>query len=361
MKKVLFYSMGPGETAHAYFLFKYFKEKGHRIIFTLRQKINLKFFYGLELKKNIEVLPELSDLIQFVNKVKPSYIFLFNSKVFSKHKKFVEESPWPNIPTFSVDSNWLFSEKLKTYRAIRWINKYYICFPKKVFDEGLKENGGIFEITKFFRERIEIVGYLPTINPLSPKEKQMVRKILGIRPEEKFIFCYFSGFGAKEKRWVLEKLIRIVERLKKYRIKVGVVGRKLDIIKGRENFIDLTKRGVNIESYHNYLASSDLVFQHQGLGTLAQAITSRTPVIANVMYRPEAEIPTVYLGEVNPFAKLGLCKVFLKEDAVSKVTNGVYELLYNEEEIRKMKEAQKKSLVKGEQNLYRKFVSEYKL
>ena len=116
----------------------------------------------------------------------------------------------------------------------------------------------------------------------------------------------------------------------------------------------LLRKRTSAEHFSKVLASSDLVFQHQGLSTLEQAIGSQIPVIANVKDKKDEKNPSLHrhAWEVGPFAKYGACAMFFFRDSVDKVMNMADNLLFNDGRIKKMTSRQRMLYSEGEIGVY---------
>ncbi len=352
--KFLIFTKGPGETSQGYALTKYFLSRKHQIFIGLQQKVNISFFSTLKQSLKISFTPDPLSLTKLVKKIKPDGVILCNSKTFNK-TNFIEKSPWPDIPTFSLDSNWLFNLDSPIFKFVKWAEKYFINFHPQIFNLGLKKNNGYFNISPQILDKIEIIGLIPSYNKPTKQQIRKTRKKLGVSDSEKLIFCYFSGYGAGAKPWVLDNLIPVVKQLNKEKkqIKVVCIGNpnSLKQLPNEEWFSMIEKKRVNIESFFQTLASSDLVFQHQGLGTLEQAISAQIPTIANVNKQNNPYYPRLHEEEIKPFAKLNLCRLLFKSTDTEIIKKNIQDLLNNQTEIKKMKDAQKKYYSKGEENL----------
>jgi len=351
--KFLVFAMGPGESSHGYALIKYLTEKNHQAIFALRQHVNLPF-YTSDPFFDLVVTPTPSDLQKLVYTARPDAIILCNSKAFND-TSFVETCPWEGIPTFSIDSNWLFEPK-GTYRCIQWLDKYFVAFPPSIFERGLKENGGHFPIPSSMRERIEPIGFVPSYQKPDESVKRRIRQSLSIQQHEKLIFCYVSGYGAGTRNFVLDMLVPVVHRLRRKgrAIKVFVTG-NLSLIKKRSAYqIDwlLLPRQTIIEDFYAHVASVDLVFMHHGLATIAQAISAQVPVVANIALRPVDLSLQSEVGEIMPLHQAGLCELLYSHFDLSKIQDTVEALLYDDQKTRKMQQMHRKYYASGEQRLY---------
>src|SRR5581483_5220658 len=113
------------------------------------------------------------------------------------------------------------------YRCIQWLDRYFVVYPEPLFKLGLRENGGAYTILPSILSRIKAIGFLPSYQKPDEQTRTAIRDGLGIQPHEKFIFCYISGYGAPERDFVLDNLIRVVHALhrKRQAIKVVVCGK----------------------------------------------------------------------------------------------------------------------------------------
>ena len=354
--KFLFVARGPGETGQARGLAKYIFNHGGRIFFALHQKINYSFLkkdvgFSVSLTKNPEALRRM------VRKVNPDVILLFNSKMWGSYKEeFFVIPPSARAINVCVDSNWLFNiKKYPFYHFIPWADKYFINIHCEIFRLGLKAHGGNFVIQQSMRDKIEPVGFIPTLKAPKIKERLAIRRKYRVKTNEKLIFSYFSGFGAGHRAWAFSNLISAIDSLTKkgYRIKVLYVGQTKDVdqekIKRDWLFIEKELDGDN---YYTTLSSSDLVFQHQGLVTLTQAISARVPVICNVSRLSNERLSKIHFWEVAPFARSGVCKMLRKSDTVGEVARTIEKLLYDSKEIARMKKTQRKYYTPGEPLVY---------
>jgi len=352
--KFLFVVMGSGEASHASALASYFKKRGAKnLLIALLSKEMLHFLKDNE--KNIFVVNNPLELKNLVEKEKISVIIFFNSKTWAKeYPDFREKANFSHsILSFSVDSNWLFNNK-RYYNLpfIEWLDYYFVVFPQKIFELGLKNQGGDFVIPQKNLKKIIPTGFVPFY---SKPQKSLIKKIrrkIDVFPQEKLIFAYFSGHGALHRIWAFYNLIKAMDIITKKRkeIKVLYVGPTTNIdpkILKRKWLI--LKEKLSSKDFFLHLASSDLVFQHQGMATLAQAISSQKPVIANVSKKSNKK-PTLLLHfwELNPFKKAGVCEVFSKTTPIKKISSKIEALLYNEKKIKAMQEKQKQIAKGGE-------------
>lgn len=356
--KYLIVGMGPGETSQARAMAKYIAQKGEQVLFAIRKKSNLHF---VENDKEFKVFfidcPE--KLKSLVEEEKPDVFLLFNSKMWAS-KGFTENPPFkkPKI-CISVDSNWLFNNKKYSpyFQSNIWMDKYFINIPKNIFELGLKQKGGDFIIPKKILKNIIPVGFIPSYSKPDDKILKKIRKKYNIKREEKFIFSYFSGFEAGHRVFAFNNLIKSIDNLikKGKNIKVLYVGPTSDIDPKKLNRKWLIKKEkMPTSEFYKTLSASDLVFQHQGMVTLAQAISANIPIICNVhilkMY--SHNVPRLHFWEVGPFDKIGVCKMFSKSSPIKKISKEIENLLYNKKSIQKMKKIQRLMLEKGEPIVY---------
>ena len=341
--KFCFVSRGPGETGQARALAKFLSKRGGKILFCLHQERNL-FFLKDDKEFKTFLTPGPGDLKKIVETENPDFLFLFNSKMWDD--EFKKKCPFKKPKfVFCFDSNWLFNEeKYPQYKFVKWADKYFILFPKKIFELGLKEFGGNFEIEEKIKKRLIPIGFIPSYPPLPEEKKKKIKKELGVK--EKLIFSYFSGFGAGYRSFALENFVKTLERLieRKINVKAIYIGPRCGI---QKNWL-IEKEGVSAKKYFEILASSDLVFMHQGMVTLAQAISCQIPVICNVSILKN-ELPRLHFWEVLPFKRAGVCEMFSKTTKIEKIAEKIEEFLFNKREIEKMKRRQKEIFERGEE------------
>jgi hypothetical protein len=344
--KFCFVSRGPGETGQARALAKFLSKKGGRILFCLHQERNL-FFLKDDKEFKVFLTPEPKDLNKILENEKPDFLFLFNSKMWGDD--FKEECPFKKPKfVFCFDSNWLFNnQKYPQYKFVKWADKYFILFPEKIFKLGLREFGGNFEIEKEMKEKLIPIGFIPSYLPF---KREGIKNELGIQKGEKLIFSYFSGFGAGYRSWALENFVDALDLLikKGMKIKAIYIGPRLRV--QRKWLIE--REGVSARKYFEILASSDLVFMHQGMVTLAQSISCQIPVICNVSIL-KTELPRLHFWEVLPFKKAGVCEMFSKTTKIEKIKKRIEELLYEKKEIQKMRKKQREIFERGEERFFK--------
>jgi UDP-N-acetylglucosamine:LPS N-acetylglucosamine transferase len=355
--KYLFVGMGPGETGQARALAKYISKQGEKILFTLHQEKNLHFL-SEDKEFQIFLTKTPGGLKKIVEKEKPQVLLLFNSKMWGNYPEFYENPPFPKtILTLGVDSNWLFDNKKYTkYKFIEWLDKYLVLFPEKILNLGLKKNGGDFFVPKRILKKIIPVGFIPSYQKPSRKITQKIREKYKIKKDEKFIFSYFSGFGAGHRVFAFNNLISAVDKLVKKgrKIKVLYIGpiHDLDHKKLKKNWL-LREDALSADQYFLTLSQSDLVFQHQGMVTLSQAIASKIPVICNVHILKDESLPKLHFWEVSPFKRAGVCEMFSQSTSIAKIAKRIDELLFNYKERGEMQKKQRLIWENGEEKAFK--------
>ena len=354
--KFLFVARGPGETSQARALAKYIAKKGEKVLFCLLQKKNFHFLSeDKEIKTFLTKNPK--ELKKIIEKENPDALLIFNSKTWGGINGFLEKPPFKKPPLIiSFDSNWLFNnKKYPAYQFIKWCDKYLVLFPKKIFEMGLKEKKGNFIISKKILKKIIPVGFIPSYKKLSQNRIAKIRKEYGVQKNEKLIFSYFSGFGAGHRVFAFNNLIDAVERLikKGEKIKVLYVGAtdNLDQDKVKKEWLILKKK-LSSNEYFFALSASDLVFQHQGMVTLCQAISVQVPVFCNVHLLKGCPILKLHFWEVDPFKRIKVCEMFSKTTSIKKISKKIEEFLYNSTFRGKMQKKQKLIFEDGEKKSY---------
>ncbi len=361
-QRYLLFAMASGETSQAYALATHLHAQGKTVTLILKKDVNRGFFGDSAPPFPVRMGGTVALLMQYVEEYKPDVVVLCNSKSFRDDPSFwnAPSSLFPDKLVVSVDSNWLFLPSSTVYPYNRWVDKYYINLPASVFQSGLLEHGGTFDIPQSILKRLEPVGCIPAYQPISQEEKQKVRESFGLYDDEKLIFCYVSGFGAGSRSWVFDNLIHAVDELQESHIRMLVFGdvTKIDIDRLKRSDVLMPPK-TDMEAFYAALAASDLVFQHQGLATLEQAISARVPVIANVTTYPEDEYPDLHIWEVQPFATLGTCVLHKKTTPISKIAQSMNALLFDTNAIHAMKQQQEQVWSDGESEITKRIDEAY--
>lgn len=295
---------------------------------------------------------------KIMKRLRPDVLFLCNSKtVFMYKDSILRTKISPGVYTCSLDSNWLFlKDKRNPYKVPEWIDRMYVAMPSEIYKLGLIENGGHYKISKEYKKKILPVGFIPSGNKLNPVKKQQIKRELHIKRNEKLIFFSLGSVEEYGFPKFFPKLKKVVEELQQEGKKVKVLfktrNRKKQDLK--EKWL-IQKVWVTTEEYDNYLVSSDLTILHHALGTLPKVIHNQVPAICLAL-KIKKDLPYYkHSGfyEIEPFRKLDLCYNLSYTISYQELKNSIENLLYNKEEIVKMKKAQEKYFEKGEENVYK--------
>jgi len=297
---------------------------------------------------------------RIIKKIRPDVLFLCNSKtVFEYGMGPILDIEKPLGPyTASLDSNWLFLKeylrnKKSHHRVPGWIDRIYVVIPEEIYRLGLVENGGHYKISEIYKKRIFCPGFIPSGGKISRVRKKQIRKELDIKNNEKLIFFYL---GCREPLFpkIFLKLKSTIREFEKKGKKIKVLFKVRKKREVKEKWL-IQKARVTTEEYDSYLASSDLIIQHHGLGTLPKVIHNQVPAICLV---PEVKKDLPYYKhsefyEIEPFRKSGLCYSLSYTVSSQKLKEKMENLLYNGKEMRKMKNAQRKYFKAGEESAFK--------
>ena len=344
--RVLIIAMGPGETSQGVAIARYFLDQGESVHFVVLKESLLEFLKGLNCTS--EYLSEPEIVKRQIDRARFDLTIFCNSKIFANSPQFQYEAPENKPLCVSLDSNWLFDHP-ERFPFIRWLDQVYVNLPKEIFEKGLIENGGNYSIPAKIREMMEPIGLVPSYNPLLVTLRSKIRRTLGLADDEKLIFAY-GGSNSTFRPELRELFCQVMEKLNQ-----EGVGKVRGIFFGGEIeskswLLPVSDGAVSSSQFYEYLACSDLVFQHQGLGTLEQAISANVPVIANV--RTSDNQDHQQLWEVESFAKVGVCSMFVFGDKIDQVVSRTFDLLFDEQAIVKMILAQRDIYEAGESVLY---------
>ena len=349
----------PGEFAQAESVASYTKSKGDQNIFIMK---NRRLIWMAKEKFEVIYTKNTDTTRKIIKQLKPDVLFLCNSKTtFMRKNSILKKRPFSPRPFIcSLDSNWLFLEEMEFFKAPSWIDRIYAVIPQDIYKWGFIEYGGHYKISDTYKNKIFCPGFIPSTNKIDIAERKQTRKELNIGKDENLIFVYF---GAKENRIVpdffpkIEKIInqfirngkRMKVLFKEMREKRAARGK----IYLREKWF-IRKTRVTTKEFDAYFASSDLVIQHHGLGTLPKVILNQIPVICLVpdikKDLPHYKHSSFY--EVQPFRRLNLCYTLPYTVSYQELRKSMESLLYNKGEIKRMRRAQKKYFESGEENLY---------
>lgn len=348
--RFLIITMGPGETSHGVAFAHFLAEKKHVVTLGVLHEENLGFLEDVKYEKRI--FSKSQEIENEISSGSYDVVVLCNSKMF-KDQTFQKSAPKPRPFCCSIDSNWLFKQN-KHYPFVEWLDKYYINLPSNVYELGLKKNGGNFSISESIMRKIEVVGTIPSYKPLSNDAIQKIRIKFGLKPSQKLLFSYF-GSGITYRFQFCDQYAKVTNVInQKYgdRVKILNIGNEYN----KPWFIP-TDHNISSKIFYQFLASSDLVFQHQGLGTLEQAISSHIPVIANVARPEKGEMVNAHAWEVGPFKKSGLCKMHYYDDSVQDVVKSIEILLFDQNARSKMINAQIKHHSMGEKKMFEDIIA----
>ncbi|MFA7254084.1 MAG: hypothetical protein WC107_06055 [Patescibacteria group bacterium] len=343
---LLIITMSPGETSQFIALAKELIDKKHKIFFGYLKNVNPIILNALECEKQLINSPEQArDLI---NSGIYQAVMLGNSKIFRNSQQFQNKKPDSAPFCVSLDSNWLFNQP-ESFPFIKWLDIIYLNFPEDVYKNGLVEYGGSYHIPDEIKKKIKTVGLIPSYKPISDSAKKETREKLGIKEDEKLIFCYIgSGNGYTLRHEFRPILIEIFNQYWQNNRKFKIIYMSGEEPVGAPWLVP-TGGQADSKIFFEYLSASDLVFQHQGMGTLQQSISACVPAIANVPpVDPNKDHNTAW--EIGPFEKAGLCKMHFYDDKIDKIISSVNDLLYTDSG-NLMRRIQKDHYSYGEENL----------
>jgi len=345
--KFLIITMGPGETSQGAAIGKHLLEQKEDVSFILLLEENRHFIANL--KCSLWVTNDGEEVKSIISSGNFDVVILCNSKAMHKDEKFRNEAPENKPYTVSLDSNWLFDQPGK-FPYIQWIDKIYLNFPVDVYENGLAKNGGNYTIPSEVAKKIMPIGLVPSYK--KPEESALLnlRKDIGLREDQKLIFSYI-GSGVTLRKDFRDQYIAVMDEVyKNHGDKVKVL-----FLSGEEPdkpWVLPLKIETNSEVFYQLLAASDMVFQHQGLGTLEQCISAAIPVIANVATPDPEEKIHAHSWEVLPFVDAGLCKMHFYEDDAATVARTIESLLYDDAKRAEMIKSQKAHYTCGEEAIY---------
>jgi len=348
-------AMGPGEIGQGMAFARYALSRGNFVALSVPQAEYLPLIYLRHSRFSSLIIKDSIALKKTLNSKKIDILVLCNSKIFTRNDNFPKYPPEPKLPSLSIDSNWLFGPS-SLYPSNPWVDRYCLNLPEPIFQLGLKKNGGHYGIPKKILKKISVVGLIPSYRPLSSQEKNKIRTHYKVHKNEKLIFLYTS----------IGYLIKPVVFLKAYAVakKLRAKGKKVKVIyfgeppsaslKTKDRRWFLVRPRTDTEHFSKVLASSDLVFQHQGLATLEQAIGAQVPVIANVKDPKYEKHPKrhMHAWEVGPFAKYGACAMFFFDDSSDTIVNCAEDILFNKKRREAMRRKQRALYEKGEEKVY---------
>jgi hypothetical protein len=344
--------MGPGETSQGAALGKHLLSKGEDVSFVLLLEENRHFIANL--KCPLWVTSDGEEVKSIISSGKFDAVILCNSKAMHKDEKFRTEAPLNKPFVVSLDSNWLFDQPDK-FPYVQWIDKIYLNFPVDVYENGLAKSGGNYTIPSEVAKKIMPIGLVPSYEKPEESVLLKLRKDIGLLDGQKLIFSYI-GSGVTLRKDFHDQYIAVMDEVyKNHGDKVKVL-----FLSGEEPdkpWILPLKIRTNSDVFYQLLAISDMVFQHQGLGTLEQCISATIPVIANVATPAPEEKIHAHSWEILPFVKAGLCKMHFYEDDVVAVSETIESLLYDDVKRGEMIQSQKEHYSCGEEEIHQDLIN----
>ena len=357
--KFVYVVQGIGEFAQAESFALYAARKNHENIFITDDGRIKKASGELNFTAYIAKTPEEAQ--NLIHQLHPDVLFHCSSKTTYMYEFSLMKLPPLTPKPFSAcfDANWLWLEDERSpFRLPDWLDLIFVVMPEPIFHQGLYENGGHYKISKIFRDRMYNPGFVPSGNLVSSSRKQKVREQLGIG-DGKLIFSYF---GTRE-QFILDTYVKYLEKVAPaLNLKVFVKLAQRRQLPQYDWLI--TQEWLSREDMAEYIASSDLVIQHHGLGTLPKVIRNQIPVLC-ITEEANGDYPyyrhSTYF-EIEAFRKLHLCHAIHSYDFSSKLLQEHIEaLLFDEEKIRKMKDNQRQYFEAGEEKAYRTLIHELSL
>ncbi|PJE62873.1 hypothetical protein COU88_02610 [Candidatus Roizmanbacteria bacterium CG10_big_fil_rev_8_21_14_0_10_39_6] len=353
--KIIFVVHGLGEYAQAQAVADLLQKKRENIFFLSKDKL----IKDIAFNDNFSVLDEKNNINNILDKTEADALFLCNS-----HTNIPYDLTRPNKikKIFSLDSNWLFnnkkydSENFHKFYTYPWIDTIYTLFPKPIFEANLKENGGYYEIEKYFKNRIYCPGFVPSGTSLNSSEKLILRKKYRINNEKKIISLYFGDrtFHSRNYNKMVAETMRticlILNDLKNIN-KIDFEIRKLDE--------DVPKKQKSSINFDEELSVTDLMIMHYGYGTLARIFHKKIPVICFIP-PVENEIHSNYF-ELSPLIKKDAIKhFFFDKYEKTGLKDTIVNLLLNESAIADTRRHQQDIFISGENNLVKHFYQQFK-
>jgi len=347
--KVIFVVMGMGEYAQAQsFARTVLLNKGRVFFFTPFDN----FYKVIKLDFPAKKIANPKLLKESIEKEGGDLLVLCNSKTTLPYLK---QRPKNIKYIISLDSNWLFGQ-INKYKVRKWIDKYIVVMPHKIFKYGLKNHGGHYQIDDYYLKKIYTPGFIPAGFSIFKRDKEEFLKENRIEARYK-IFAYF-GKGLTYKKYgqhYFKKILPVLNSLNK-ELNFNLIIFGPTFLKRYKypwmKYVDW--RG---ERYYEVAISiSDLVIQHHGLGTLPKVIRQNKPVICFTPNKPLRKITHSPYYEINTFARLNLCEQLTLSCTEDEIKELIKEFLTGKDnglkKILKMKKAQRLIYQSGVNNLY---------
>ncbi|MFQ5568607.1 MAG: hypothetical protein ACE5G0_02965 [Rhodothermales bacterium] len=343
--RFLIISMGPGETAQGAAFARYALAAGHDVSMGVLVPETLRFIDDLDAPKS--VIRTGTEARNEIERGGFDVVVFISSKAFKSDPDFQNTPPKNRPLACSLDSNWLFDHP-RWFPCIQWLDTIFLNFPPRIYRYGLKEHGGFYQIPAHLKPRLMPVGLVPSYPPLEARTRAEIRHRLGVQDHHALIFSYF-GFSMTYHADFYGRYLRVMEALD------AESGGRLRVIHfGHERpqapWLVPVERTVGSRRYFDLLASSDLVFQHQGLGTLQQAMSAHVPAVVNVP-PPRRGVRHTLAAEVEPFARAGVCTRHFFDDPLDQVLDSMRTLLFSPESRAAMVREQKNHYSVGEKTM----------
>ncbi len=354
-KKILVAGMGPGEISQAMAFVRHAVSVGSNVSLVIFNPAYASIANFTDDNFSLLISDRKVDAFdQVVKSERPDVLVLCNSKMDfpDSDESYFKESPWPWLATISIDSNWLFIRN-NPAKTLQWPSAYCINIPEPVFQLGLTKNGGHYDIPKETLGKIKLVGLIPSYERVDDSLIKSTREKLNIQSDEKLVFVYSTSTTmlSENRSTLTRKGIDAVGILRDqgHKIKIVNVGPMPDDVLCANNDWHTNVGEVSTEEFHTLLSSADLVFQHQGLGTLEQAIASNVPVLSNVRDMKDEESPYhAHAWEVLPFVSCGAASMLYFSDSLEKTAAEIASLLYDADKSDFMRRSQSALYVRGE-------------
>jgi UDP-N-acetylglucosamine:LPS N-acetylglucosamine transferase len=352
--KILFLVNGLGEYTQAYAVAQRLKEKGEKIFFISSNNFLSKIITDDGFKNYQLYQPK--QIINYLNSHNFDALFLCNSHTTNYLLNFPRPKTIGKV--FSLDSNWLFNNNLyHGYEICNWIENIYVVFPKKYFESNLKENGGYYQISSEFKEKIVCPGFIPSGYKINKKRKEYLRSEKKIKPKEKVVLIYYGHSSFHSSKFILlwqeiiKKINEIISSISSQNYSIRLFN--LSDLKTIKNFSLFSSY-----AFDSFLGMADLIVMHHGYGTLTKIFNNQIPVI-NFSRKPDNHYHSQYF-ELWPAIKMGAIKHFFYEEVVYEdLKKTILALLLDKKERKKIQENQKKIFVSGEKNLLNHFYKKF--
>ena len=342
--QIFIFGMGPGETAQGAALARVALAAGHQVTMAVRQPQTLRILDTLKCPQT--VLRDGAAVRDAIEQGGYDAVVFCNAKAFGDDPAFQNTPPTPKPFTCSLDSNWLFDHPT-WYPCIQWLDQIFLSFSGAIYRRGLREGGGHYEIPVRLQPKIKPVGFIPSRQPLEPSVRAGIRHELGLPEAHRLIFSYF-GRGPTYQRHFFPRYRQIMAACH------DACGGALRVIHlGEEQpqapWVLCEEKDLDRSRFYDWLAASDLVFQHHGLSTLMQAIGAGVPAMTNI-YHPRPGCRHAHAWEIGPFEKAGLCTIHFYDDPLDRIVDTLHALLFPSARRTAMIQAQQRHLVAGEEN-----------